>query len=954
MYDFKKTEEDALKFWKDKKIYEKVKLKNKKGKKFYFLQGPPYTSGKLHIGHAWNNSMKDILLRFKRMNGLNVWDRAGYDMHGLPTENKVMKNLGLKDKDDIVSFGVEKFTKECTSFSVENAKAMDSDLQRLGIWLDYSDPYYPVRPVFIEGEWWMIKKAWEQKRLYKGKKIMHWCSECETSLAKHELEYENLKDKSIFLKFQIKDKKNEFLVVWTTTPWTIPFNLAIMVNPDFEYVKAKVGDETWIVAKALVQQVMDTIGKEFKIIGTISGKKMEGIKYIHPFYSELKEQFESIKGKNLHSVILSRQYVTTEAGSGLVHCAPGCGPEDFEVGKEYGLLPFNQINEQGIFVDMGKFTGMIAKKEDYKFIKALEEKGALIGSAKVEHEYATCWRCHNPVVFRAIEQWFLKIEDLIPEMLKSNEKVNWVPKWGKEAFDNWIGALKDNSITRQRFWGTPVPIWLCPNGHVEVVGSIDELKKKAMGKVPEDLHRPMIDSVLLKCPECKKEMKRIEDVIDVWIDAGTLSWNCLYYPSREDYFKNLFPADFILEATEQIKLWFSMLAICSEVAMRKPCYKSVYMHGMILDYQGMKMSKSLGNVISPYEVIDKCGADILRYYMCEVAAGENINFSWENVKQKQRNINVLWNVKNYLIEMASLLGKNPEKLKPKFGMEEKFILSRCNSTIKETTELFENYKLDETITKIENFFLELSRVYIQLVRDKVSLGSKEEKETVLYAIYNSFINILKMFAPVCPFITDSMYGELKEKFKLKEESIHLCEWPKANEKLIDKKLEDEFALAMQTIEKALAARSAAAIGVRWPLASLSIKADKKLSKELQEIVMRQVNVKKIIFTAGKEKEFEVLLDTKMNPELEAEGYSREVARAVQDARKKANLTKDQHISLVLVLPKQIEDAVKKHLAFLKEKTNAKEIEFKKSGKKYDYEASSKIKENEIQVAFMIL
>ncbi|MFA5084526.1 MAG: isoleucine--tRNA ligase, partial [Candidatus Paceibacterota bacterium] len=763
MYDFKKTEEDALKFWKDKKIYEKAKLKNKKGKKFYFLQGPPYTSGKLHIGHAWNNSMKDILLRFKRMNGLNVWDRAGYDMHGLPTENKVMKNLGLKDKDDIVGFGVEKFTKECTSFSVENAKAMDSDLQRLGIWLDYSDPYYPVRPVFIEGEWWMIKKAWEQKRLYKGKKIMHWCSECETSLAKHELEYENLKDKSIFLKFQIKDRKDEFLIVWTTTPWTIPFNLAIMVNPGFEYVKAKVGEEKWIIAKALVQQVMDTIGKEFKITETISGKKMEGMKYIHPLYSELKGQFDSIKGKNLHSVVLSKQYVTTEAGSGLVHCAPGCGPEDFEVGKEYGLLPFNQINEQGIFTGMGKFTGMIAKKEDYKFIKELEEKGALIGSAKVEHEYATCWRCHNPVVFRAIEQWFLKIEDLIPELLKSNEKVNWVPKWGKEAFDNWIGSLKDNSITRQRFWGTPVPIWLCPNGHVEVIGSIDELKKKAIGKVPEDLHRPMIDSVLLKCPECKKEMKRIEDVIDVWIDAGTLSWNCLYYPSREDYFKNLFPADFILEATEQIKLWFSMLSICSEVAMRKPCYKSVYMHGMILDYQGLKMSKSLGNVISPYEVIDKCGADILRYYMCEVAAGENINFSWENVKQKQRNINVLWNVKNYLIELASLLGKNPEKLKPKFGKEEEFILSRCNSTIKETTELFENYKLDETITKIESFFLELSRVYIQLVRDKVSLGSREEKETVLYAIYNSFINVLKMFAPVCPFITDSMYGELKEK-----------------------------------------------------------------------------------------------------------------------------------------------------------------------------------------------
>jgi len=968
MYDFKTKEKEILEFWNKNQIYQKVKEKNKKGKKFYFLQGPPYTSGHLHIGHAWNNCLKDTVLRYKRMNGFNVWDRAGYDMHGLPTENAVQKLLKLKDKKEILAFGIEKFNRECRNYSLARLQEMNRDLLKLGVWMDYENAYKPIDNDFMSNEWFLIKKAHEQKRLYKGKKIMHWCASCETALAKHELEYENVKDKSIFLKFRLKGKENkgnEFLIIWTTTPWTIPYNLAVMVNPSLDYVKVRVEEgkekgEIWIIAKALANVVMTSVfEKKFKILEEMKGEKLEGLEYEHPFYKEMKNIFDDLKKKhkNIHTVILSEEYVTTDAGTGLVHCAPGCGPEDFEVGQKYNIPPFNTLDEKGNLLEMDFLKGFIAKKDDAKIIEMLKNKGSLLAVTEVEHEYPLCWRCHNPVIFRATEQWFLKIEDLVPEMLKANAKVKWVPKWAKDAFDSWVKALKDNSITRQRYWGTPVPIWECEKCKtIEVLGSQEELSKKALDKLPDDLHKPWIDSVKLKCPKCNGIMTRIPDVLDVWLDSGTTSWNCLYYPSQKQYMKEWFPADFILEANEQIRLWFSMLLTCSLIALKKPCYKAVYVHGMILDWHGMKMSKSLGNVVSPYEVIDKYGVDLFRYYMTECRAGENINFSWEGMKQKQRNINVFWNIKNYLLELSQLLKKNPTKLKPSsFSIEERYMLSRLHSTIKEVTELYEDYKLDEIISKIENLFLELSRVYIQLIREKSSIGTENERETVLYTIYECLNNIIKLFAPVVPYITEAIFLEMKEAFGLKEESIHLTEWPKANEKFIDKKLEQEFAVALKIIENALALRSAAGIGVRWPLASITLKAENKPSKELEEIILRQANVKKLKFELEKGK-FEVTLDTNLTPELEQEGYARELMRTIQETRKKAGLRKEQVISLTLELDKELEAPAKKFEKTIKEKVNAKELSInpktKKSKHAYNYE--EKIKNKQVKISFDIV
>jgi len=894
-YSYSEIEPKVISFWEQQKIYPKLKEKNKDGKKFYFLQGPPYTNGRIHIGHAWNNTLKDQVMRYERMKGLNVWDRGGYDMHGLPTENKVQEMLKLKTKKDIEKHGVEPFIKECIKFSSENALIMNKDLWRLGVWMDHENAYWPIKNSFMSAEWWLIKKAEEHKRLYKKEKVMQWCASCETALAKHELEYETLTEKSIFLKFRIvgsvdkqgkfteklvEDVKGEklpqYLIIWTTTPWTIPFNLAVMVNPEIEYVKARVDNEIWYVAKALSGIFIGAVAnKQFQTLAEIKGEELFGLKYEHPLcsseikgthtpedYKLLKHHFEEIgkKSPRLHTVLLTKEYCDASAGSGLVHCAPGCGPEDYEVGEAHGIPPFNKLDERGMFADMGVMDGLVAKKDDKKFIELLDSAGALVATNDVEHEYAHCWRCHHPVVFRATVQWFMKTEDVKEKILQANKSVTWVPKKANRSFESWIENLRDNSITRQRYWGTPVPIWECEdlkcNKYV-VIGSSEELKQKSItGKIPDDLHRPWIDSVQIKC-ECEKTMHRVEDVLDVWLDSGTVSWNCLDYPENKNLMKEYFPADLILEATEQARLWFSMLMISSFISMDKPCYKAVYNHGMILDYQGMKMSKSQGNIISPYEVIDKYGADVLRYYMCEVPAGENINFSWEDIKIKQRHLGILWNVHKYLMELCNLNNVNPDQLSEKAydanEAEEAYILSKLNTTIKKVTLLYEEYMLDETIAPITELFLELSRTYIQLIREKSASGTESEKQTVIKTIYTVLLESIKMLSTICPFVTEAMYQNIKSEFGLKEESVHLLSWPSVNENFVDTELETQMEFAKNSIQGILNCRERAAIGVRWPLLEVVIvTSDDEISeavKQFEELIKRQTNIKEIIVAA---------------------------------------------------------------------------------------------------------
>lgn len=960
IYDFKRVESEMLKFWEAKAVYPKLKKRNSKGKPWYFLQGPPYTSGRIHIGTAWNNCLKDSMLRFKRFQGFDVWDRAGYDMHGLPTENAVAKLLKLHTKEEIEKYGVEKFVKKCLEFGMANAVQMNKDFWKLGCWLDWENAYMPVKNDFIEGEWWLVKKAWQDKRLYKGKKAMTWCKNCETGLAKHELEYETIRDDSIFLKFEVVGKKNEYLIIWTTTPWTIPYNLAVMANPELDYIHAKVDNEVWILAEALAPGVIGTVaGKQYKVLEKFKGEKLKGLKYRHPLHDEIPFFKQNSELKKLHTVVLCKEYVDAGSGSGLVHCAPGCGPEDFEVGQREGLPPFNNLDERGVFLDMGKYTGWTAKDDDRKFIDELRKTGMLIEVTKVEHEYAHCWRCHRHVIYRTTEQWFLKTEDLKEKIKKANAQVLWVPSRGKQAFDDWIDSLRDNSITRQRYWGCPVPIWECSScGKVTVIGSIAELKKVAVTKIPADLHKPWIDVVKVKCT-CGKTASRIPDVIDVWIDSATTSWNCLYYPQRTDYFKKYFPADFILEATEQVRLWFYMLQLASVLAFGKGCYKSVYMHGMILDWQGMKMSKSLGNIVSPDEVLQKTGIDLFRYYMAGNTAGENMNFSFDELETKRKNLLVLWNLHNWVIDIAKDAGVNPEKLTAKdvqLQIEEKYMLSFLNSKIKEVAEEFENIRLDKIPVLCEQLWLELSRNYIQLVREKASVGSDVERKACLYTAYKTLTDCTTMFSTIAPFVCEQMFQNFRKEFKIAEESVFFRQWPRHDMKHVDAKLEQKMQAAKKAMTAILAVREKAGIGLKWPLpsAAVEIKTDVKLLLPLME---RQCNIKKVELKAVKEAEnvaeFEggkVAVDTRMTEELETEGFSREIMRKVQSLRKQMGLEKRDSIQLHIAT-KELSARLQSWKEKIAEKCGCKKIEIsaEKPSGKWKQSAKEKIRGKEVEI-----
>ena len=879
MYEFKTTEEEVLAFWQKHKIREKVNERNrqaneknkkdKAGNKFYFLDGPPYTSGSVHIGTAWNKSMKDLVMRYKRMQGFDVYDRACYDMHGLPIEHRVQEKFKLHTKEDIIKFGVDKFIEECRKFAVENLNKMNTDFTRLGAWLDYENVYMPITEDSIEAIWWLIKKVHEQGRLYEGERSITWCANCETALAKHELEYETVTDKSIFMKFPVVGENNEFLLIWTTTPWTIPLNLGVMVNPELDYVKAEVymdgnqenknnyNTEIWIVAKELCNVVISAMAeKKFKILSEFKGEKLEGLKYKHPFYDSFKEDYEKYEKlcDKTFTVLLSSEYVDTSSGTGLVHVSPGCGPEDYEVGHRYGIKPFNNVDERGRYPkDFGPIGGFHTKKDTDKFIKFLEP--AIFAQSDVEHEYPHCWRCHKPAIFRTTKQWFFKVEDLKANMINANNEITWVPQAGFNAFDSWLHNLRDNSITKQRFWGTPLPVWRCDLcGRFEVVVTRSEIERKAGLHAGElkHLHKPWIDAVSFPC-ECGSKLKKIPDVMDVWIDPGCLSWTALGYPRNKELFEKLYPADFIIEGKDQIRGWFNVLMVCSMLALQRPSFKNVYMHGFVQDALGRKMSKSLGNVISPYEVIDKYGADTFRYYAIGGAnPGIDLNYNFEDMKLKHKNLMILWNLQNLLIDLANELEVNPAKLVyniEQLDVEEKYIFSKLNSAIKNVTEKMDKYLINEAPALVEEVFLELSRTYVQMVREKSAQGNDEERKIVLYTLYNVLFETVKMFSIVCPFITEKIYRNLNDEFGLKLESVHLFSWPRFDAAKIHPKLEKNVDVVKNILQVAANAREKIQLGLKWPLGEMIIetKNDDAIEavSELEKVLLAQGNFKKV-------------------------------------------------------------------------------------------------------------
>lgn len=897
--DFKSIEKEIAEFWKVNGIYEK----SKKGKRklFRFLDGPPYASGSIHMGTAFNKVLKDFVLRVFSMKGFRVWDKPGYDMHGLPIEVNVEKKLGIESKKQVLEFGADKFIEECKKFAIENMEKMNQDFQDLGVWMDWSNPYKTLDNSYIENVWYALKLAFDKGFLYEGDKVLHWCYRCATALAKHELEYKKVKDISIYVKFKILGKENEFLLIWTTTPWTLISNLAVMVNPNEKYVKVNVGSEVWILAKKRLE-LLQKLNLSYEVIEEFNGSKLEGIKYEYPFLKEVEKHKEFGEKFGAHRVVLSEEYVNVEEGTGLVHCAPGCGPEDFEVGKRYGLLPFSPVDENGVFTeDAGIFSGRLVKGEvEREIIEMLKEKGLLVLEEDVFHEYPHCWRCKRPVIFRAAKQWFLKVSILREKILKENENVKWIPSWAKTWFDSWISQLEDWCVSRQRFWGIPLPIFKCKScDKFIVVGSKKELEELSGRKV-KDLHIPEVDLISIKC-KCGGEMRRISGVVDVWIDSGCAPWASVDYLNNKNLFERLFPFDLILEGKDQIRGWFNSLFCLSMLIFEKSPFKHVYMHGFFTDEKGREMHKSLGNYVEPQEVISKYCRDVFRLYcLTKSAAGEDIKLVWKEFDDTFRNLNIFWNLHLFILKYAKFfnLKLNEEIDEKDLQLEEKWILSKFYSALSKFEELINEFQLTEAVKLMMEFYLEeLSRGYIHLIREDIH--EKERAKVCLGVIYHIYKNLLKVLAPAIPFVTEKAYQNLKEISNDLKESVHLEKWPRVRKKYIRANLEKEVDELLIFVEEVLAMRDVAKLRLRQPLKEITIVCDERKgrvflrnAKFLKKVInvkeIKCMSIKKFEKLFGREKRFVVDFDkvSKKYPErVTAEIIRRILEKSYEDVKK---------------------------------------------------------------------
>ncbi len=854
-------EKRAQGFWKVRKTYQMSQKNREDGPRFSFLDGPPYCSGRIHLGTAWNKIIKDTYLRYKTMAGFNVRRQAGWDTHGLPIEHKVEGLLGLKSKKEIeTKIGIENFVEKCREFAIENQGVMTEQFKMLGIWMDWDQPYVTFDPKYMESCWWTLKRAHEKDLLVQDLRVITWCPRCETALALAEIDYENKEDPSIYVKFPLKEvpqgsSDNTFVLVWTTTPWTLPANMAVCVHPDYDYAYIKVGDETYLLAEALIDSIFgeSESGKcEYELIKVVKGSQLEGLEYQHPLTREIPVQ------KDFKHMILPGEHVTLTEGTGCVHTAPGHGPDDFEIGKAYGLPIFCPVDEAGLFKEeAGKYVGQFVKDADSYIITDLETHGLLFKEGVIEHRYGFCWRCKTPIIYLATEQWFLKITQIKNQLLSELDKVEWVPSWaGESRFRNWIENARDWTISRQRYWGIPIPIWTCSDcGEMTVVGSLEELGQLSQEKLEGDvLHRPYVDRVNIPC-QCGGQMQRTPDVLDVWIDSGVAGWAALYYPQEQDLFEEWYPYDFITEGHDQTRGWFYSQLGCGVIALDSVPYRKVLMHGFTLDEDGKKMSKSLGNVVEPDEVVAKYGADVLRFYLLWAnKPWEDLKFNWDEVKNINKMFNILWNVYVFASTYMGLDDFQPTRYGPedvKLRDEDRWITSRVHSVAQEVTESIEALHIHRATRSLQDFILDdLSRWYVRLIRGRTWIEKDDPDKLGAYqTLYNTLKSVVILMAPIAPHMGEEIYQHLIRSLETDlPESVHLLDW-EVDETLRDHKLEADMDVARDIIEACARARDAARYKLRWPVQEIVIVSeDQKILKaalNLEAVLLEQANTKKI-------------------------------------------------------------------------------------------------------------
>ncbi|MDD3413664.1 MAG: isoleucine--tRNA ligase [Lachnospiraceae bacterium] len=858
--NFVEREKKVEQFWKDEDIFKKSMDSRKEGETYTFYDGPPTANGKPHIGHVLTRVIKDMIPRYRTMKGYMVPRKAGWDTHGLPVELEVEKLLGLDGKEQIEEYGLDPFITKCKE-SVWKYKGMWEDFSgTVGFWADMDDPYVTYHDDFIESEWWALKQIWNKELLYKGFKIVPYCPRCGTPLSSHEVAqgYKDVKERSAVARFKVKGE-DAYILAWTTTPWTLPSNVALCVNPKETYVKVKTADDyTYYMAEALTDSVLggDQPTSPFTILEKYTGKDLEYKEY-EPLFDCAKDLCEKQHKKAYY--VTCDTYVTLTDGTGVVHIAPAFGEDDAQVGRIYEL-PFVQlVDGKGNMTEETDYAGVFCKDADKLVLTDLEKKGLLFSAPKFEHSYPHCWRCDTPLIYYARESWFIKMTAVKEDLIRNNNTINWIPESiGKGRFGDWLENIQDWGISRNRYWGTPLNVWECECGHMHSIGSREELAKMSGNEDAKtvELHRPYIDEITITCEKCGKQMKRVPEVIDCWFDSGAMPFAQHHYPfENKELFEQQFPAQFISEAVDQTRGWFYSLLAESTLLFNKAPYENVIVLGHVQDENGQKMSKSKGNAVDPFDALNQYGADAIRWYFYVNSAPWLPNrFHGKAVQEGQRKfMGTLWNTYAFFVLYANIDQFDATKYSleyDKLAVMDKWLLSKLNTLIKEVDTDLENYKIPEAARALQDFVDDMSNWYVRRSRERFwAKGMEQDKINAYMTLYTALVTVSKLAAPMIPFMTEDIYQNLVRSVdKNATESVHLCDFPVAKEAFIDKKLEEDMEEVLEIVVMGRACRNSANIKNRQPIGQMFVKADSDLSEFYIEIIEEELNVRAVNFT----------------------------------------------------------------------------------------------------------